>query len=85
MKKPPTEKTVTRNALKESFRCCSGPVIFLAGVSTALGLLFLSVGSGAGWIFIATAASALGAFSLRGAMSGVDADRGGPRLLARVR
>jgi hypothetical protein len=60
-------------------------VIFLAGVSTALGLLFLSVGSGAGWIFIVTAVSALGAFSLRAAMSGADAERGGPRLLARAR
>jgi len=56
--------------LKQSFRCCSGPVLFLAGICTCLGVLFLSLHSGSGWVFLIAAASALTVFVLRGASRG---------------
>jgi hypothetical protein len=61
---------MSKNRLKQSFRCCSGPVLFLVSVCITLGLLFLWLDSGAGWIFIIAAGSALAAFSILGARGG---------------
>ena len=65
---------MSKNCLKQSFRCCSGPVLFLVSVCMTLGLLFLWLDSDAGWIFIVAAGSALAAFSLLGARSGCGAE-----------
>ena len=61
---------MSKRQLKQSFRCCSGPALFLFGVCTSIGVLFLSLHSGAGWIFLLAAGSVLLAFSLLGAHSG---------------
>lgn len=58
---------MSKNHLKQSFRCCGGPVLFLVSVCMIVGSLFLWLDSGARWIFIIAAGSALAAFSLRGA------------------
>lgn len=56
---------MSRNNLKHSFFCWSGPVLFLAGVCMIVGSLFLWLDSGSGWIFIIAAGSTLAAFSLQ--------------------
>lgn len=65
---------MSKNCLKQAFRCCSGPVLFLVSVCMVIGVLFLSLDSGAGWIFIIAAGSALAAFSLLGARGGFGAE-----------
>jgi hypothetical protein len=61
---------MSKNRLKQSFRCCSGPVLFLVSVCMTLGVWFLWLDSGAGWIFIIAAGSALAVFSILGARGG---------------
>jgi len=75
---------MNKNGLIQSFRCCSGPVLFLVGVCVTIGSLFLWVGSGAGWIFIVVAGTALAAFSLLGARRGCRAEIGTRRLVPRA-
>jgi len=57
---------MSKNHLIESFRCCSGPALFLVGVCTAIGILFLSLDCDAGCIFLVAAASALVVFIFLG-------------------
>jgi len=66
---------MSKSSLIQSFRCCSGPVLFLTGVCMTIGSMFLWVESGAGWIFIVAAILALAAFSLLAARDGYDAER----------
>ena len=78
-------KNMSTNCLKQSFRCCGGPVLFLVGLSMTLGSLFLWLGSGAGWIFIIAAGSSLAVFSLLGARSGSGAELESWRFIPRGR
>jgi len=76
---------MSKNHLKQSFRCCSGPIFFLVSVCVMVGLLFLWLDSGAGWIFIVAAGSALAAFSIQGARGGCGAEIGIRRFVPRAR
>jgi hypothetical protein len=76
---------MSKNCLKHSFFCCSGPVLFLVGVCMTVGSLFLWLDSGAGWIFIIAAGSALAAFSLQGARDRRGADFGIRRAVPKTR
>jgi hypothetical protein len=58
---------MSKDGLKQSFRCCSGPVLFLVSVCMTLGVSLLWLDSGTGWIFIIAAGSALAVFSILGA------------------
>jgi hypothetical protein len=58
---------MSKDGLKQSFRCCSGAVLFLVSVCMTVGVSFLWLDSGAGWIFIIAAGSALAVFSILGA------------------
>lgn len=66
---------MSKNHLKKSVRCCSGPVLFLGNVCLLVGSSFLYLESGAGWIFIVAACSALVAFGILGAGGGRGAER----------
>lgn len=78
-------KNMSTNGLKQSFRCCGGPVLFLVSVCMTLGSLFLWLDSGAGWIFIIAAALSLAVFSLLGARSGSGAEFESWRFIPRAR
>ena len=70
------EQTIglSKNRLKQVFRCCSRPILFLVSVCMAIGLLFLVLDSGAGSIFIIATGSGLTAFSLLAARGGFVAE-----------
>ena len=65
---------------EQAFRCNSGPVLLPVSVCMTLALLFLWLDSGAGWIFIIAAGSALVALSLLGAKHGCGAEFESRRL-----
>ncbi len=71
------------NCLKQAFRYHSGPALFLATVCMTLGLLFLWVDSGVGWIFVIASGSALVAFCLVGARGSCGADIATRRFASR--
>ena len=71
---------LSKGCLGQAFRFASGPVLCLAGVCTTVGSLFLRLGSGANWIFIAADGSALLAFHVLGARAGRNGEPGRQRL-----
>jgi hypothetical protein len=75
---------MSNNCLKRAFRCCSGPVLFLVGVCLLVGSSFIWLDSGAGWIFIVAACSALVAFSLLGSGGCCGAELGSRRNAPRA-
>jgi hypothetical protein len=72
-----------KNCLKQSLLCCSGPVLFLVSVCMTIGLVFLWLDSGAGWIFIIAAGSSLAAFGFLGARGGFGPELASRRLVPR--
>lgn len=57
---------MSKNCLKQSFRCRGGPALFLVSVSIMIGILSLSFDSSAGSIFIIAAVLALQSPALAG-------------------
>jgi len=58
---------LSMNALKQSFRCHSGPVMCVVSICMIIGSLFILLDSGAGWIFLIAAGAALAVFCCLGA------------------